>query len=143
MTQWDDFTKTLIGDNLQPFVSLLVPQARFIERLDKELKQQRTTYADNILQESWAYREMMRDAKKQAKKEGKAEGKAEGLQIGIEALRSVLVRTTNKRFPVLAMQAEQVSQSISDLEVLQQVIDGIIDAQAEDEARKVLIQAMS
>ena len=299
MGQWDDFTKTLAGDNLQAFVTLLVPHARFIERLDKELKQQRTIHADlllkvyfygivvilhiefqrrrdkdmgkrlwkyntwatdtydcpvysfvvylkpggkiveppyirkfppdevvhifhfkniklwewpqnlllqpglevflpllplmkdsnrrevvddmierlqeadktdlltmaysfaalafnnkadkewlrrrfamlkDILQESWAYREMVRDAKKKAKKEGKAEGKVEGR---LETLRSMLVRTTSKRFPALAVQAEQVSQSISDSAILQQLFDSMIDAQTEDEARKALVQAMS
>jgi hypothetical protein len=49
MGQWDDLTKTLIGENPQRFIAFLLPEARFIERLDKELKQQKTIYADLLL----------------------------------------------------------------------------------------------
>ncbi len=98
----------------------------------------------DILQESWAYREMVREARKKARKEGRAEGRAEGqLEGKRETLREMLVHTTRKRFPALATQAEQVGQSISDLTQLQQLIDAIIDAQNEEEAHKVLVQAMS
>lgn len=66
-----------------------------------------------------------------------------GLLVGIETLRSILRHTINKRFPALTVQAEQVSQSISDLTLLQQIIDDMIDTQTEDESHKVLIQAIS
>jgi predicted transposase YdaD len=53
MGQWDDLTKTLVGANPQAFVSLFFKEAQFVALLDKELKSQRTLFADILLKILW------------------------------------------------------------------------------------------
>lgn len=53
MGDWDDITKLLVGANPQHFVSLFCPGAQFVALLDKELKEQRTFFADILIKILW------------------------------------------------------------------------------------------
>jgi len=50
--RWDDLMKMLVGANPQALVSLLLPGARFLGELDKELEA-RTVEADLLYNVIW------------------------------------------------------------------------------------------
>lgn len=57
MGQLDDLTKALVRANPQAFVSLFCPGAQFVALLDKELKEQRTIFADILIKMLWKWQD--------------------------------------------------------------------------------------
>jgi hypothetical protein len=120
-----------------------------------------------IFEDSWAYEEMKAEgfveglaeafaetltqefAREFAKKFAKrfAESFAEELvrrfdKGKLKGVRSTFMLAVENLFPELIMQAEQVSQSIDDLERLRQIASAIFKAKALEEAQEVLNAAM-
>lgn len=77
----------------------------------------------------------------QGLQQGLEKGLEQGLQQGLQQVRQMLVRRVQKHFPVLAPLAQEQAALIEDLEVLNNTIDAIIDAETVEEARHVLEEA--
>lgn len=100
---------------------------------DEEWLRERFTAMKDLFQESPVYQWIV--------EEGIEKGLEKGLQQGLQQLRQVLVRRVQKRFPVLAPLAREQAALIEDFEVLNNTIDAIIDAEAIEEARRILEEA--
>jgi hypothetical protein len=74
---------------------------------------------ESILEDSWVYQRVI----------------AKG---GQQQLRQMLVRRVQKRFPTLALLAEEQAALLQDVEILNKVIDAINDAETLEEARGIL-----
>lgn len=66
---WDVIIKVLVGSNPQDFVSLLLPEARFREFLDKELHA-RTIQADILMRVDWDDEEVILHVEFQRRRDG-------------------------------------------------------------------------
>jgi len=63
------------------------------------------------------------------------------LQQGLQQLRQTLVHYVQKHFPVLAPLAQEQVALIENIEILQNMLDAIYDAQMVEEVRRILEEA--
>jgi hypothetical protein len=94
---------------------------------DQEWLRERFNAMRDILEESPVYHWI--------EESGIKKGKQEGQQ---QVLQQMLVRRVKKRFPVLAPLAEERAAQLEDLEVLNNTVDAINDAETIEEARRIL-----
>ena len=157
---WDGLLKRLVAANPQHFVNWLLPGAQFESEKSLELKsrtvllsiaymlaslvfekqserawlKRRFTVFQDILKESWAYQEILR--------EGLEEGREQGLEEGLQALRQTLVSFIEMHFPTIAPLAKEQSEVIKDPAVLQNLIVKLFTARTAEEARQYLVAAV-
>jgi len=93
------------------------------------LKRRFAVFQD-ILKESWAYQEILR--------EGLEEGREQGLQQGVQALRQTLVSFIEMHFPTIAPLAKKQTDVIEDPVVLQNLIIKMFTARTAEEAKQYL-----
>jgi len=92
---------------------------------------------EDFLEESWSYQEMVQKGVDQ----GIEIGKKQGIQQGaLSALRPLLVRVVEGRFPELTTLARQQAERFTVPELLSDVIDKLAMAQTADRARQILMQ---
>lgn len=89
----------------------------------------------DLLRESLAFREIM----KEGVQEGLEKGREEGRQEGLEALRMTLVKIVTARFPKFARLARGQAGIINDPEVLEDLIVKMSIVQSQEEAQHYLI----
>ncbi|HWS83109.1 MAG TPA: hypothetical protein VN207_02500 [Ktedonobacteraceae bacterium] len=94
----------------------------FEGRGDEEWLKERFTAMKDLFQESPVYQWIVEEG-------------------GLQQARRTLVHYVQKRFPVLAPLAEEQVALIEDIEILQNMLDAIYDAQTVEEARRVLEEA--
>jgi hypothetical protein len=99
---------------------------------DRQWLKRRFAMFHDMLEESWSYREMVE------------KGLNKGIDIGIErgelkALRPVLIRFVETRFPELASLAQQQAERINRPESLSTVLDKLFLAQSTESARQILL----
>jgi hypothetical protein len=83
---------------------------------------------ESILEDSWVYQGVI------------AKGVVQG---GLQQLRQMLVRRVQKSFPTLVHLAKEKAALLQDVEILNNVIDAIIDAETLEEARDILEGCLS
>lgn len=83
-----------------------------------------------ILEESWAFQEMV------------SLGYDKANDRALNAFRKTFMHIVQKRFPGQVEQANQVSMQIHDVDLLQTVSNSLLDADSEEEAQRVLMQAL-
>lgn len=89
---------------------------------DKEWLKERFTAMKDLFQESQVYQLIVQEG-------------------SLQQLRQILVHYVQKRFPVLAPLAQEQVALIEDMEILQNMLDAIYDAQAVEEVRRILEEA--
>jgi len=101
---------------------------------DKEWLKERFTAMKDLFQESPVYQLIV--------EEGVEKGVQQGLQQGsLQQSRKILVHYVQKRFPVLAPLAQEQVALIENIEILQNMLDAIYDAQTVEEVRHILEEA--
>jgi len=131
----------------------------FEKDADKEWLKRRFAMLQDVLEESWAYQEMvekgMLEGLEKGLEKGLAEGLAEGLEKGLaeglekglaegleqgelETLQRTAIRLVQKRFPQLLSLAEQHVKPIKNSEALEAMIDVLVDAQTDEEVKQAL-----
>jgi hypothetical protein len=98
---------------------------------DQEWLRERFNAMRDILDESPVYHWIEEAGIEKGIKKGKQEGQQQALQ-------QMLVRRVKKRFPVLAPLAEERAAQLEDLEVLNNTVDAVNDAETIEEARRIL-----
>ena len=109
------------------------------------LKRRFAVFQD-ILKESWAYQEILREGLEEGREQGLEEGREqgleegreEGLQQGVQALRQTLVSFIELHFPTVAPLAKKQTDVIKDPVVLQNLIVKLFTARTPEEAKQYL-----
>lgn len=100
---------------------------------------------EDIIEESWAYREMVQKGYIKGMEKGFEDGLEKGMEKGrtegLQKLRQVLLDLVSKRFPPLAQEAQQSLEQIQDDTVLQSLIVEFYDIQTAEDARHLLSKA--
>jgi len=92
-----------------------------------------------ILEDSWVYQKVKRQAKAEGKKEGRAEGKAEGKAEGrAEGEQRILLAIIQRRFPEILGTASKLIVGITDAKVLEDLAVMVSVAQTPQEALQAL-----
>jgi len=106
---------------------LLWLQERFFEMRD-------------LLSDTWVYQEISKEGRKEGFQEGLQEGQQEGQQKGREnELYDMLIRLTTLRFPHLVSLAQQQAGQGKSPELLRTIIDKVVTAHTDQEARDALL----
>ncbi len=93
----------------------------------------------DILEESWAYQEMVQKGLEQGLSQGLEEGLKEGLEEGrLEALRQGIVDVVQERFPEIAALTKEQVEAIKDFALLRRLNVKMSTAQTIQEAEQAL-----
>jgi flagellar biosynthesis/type III secretory pathway protein FliH len=95
--------------------------------------QRRFAMIDDIINESWAFQEMIQ--------KGHEKGLKEGLKEGLQAQRQSLILLIQKHYPTLLQLAQNVCNAIQTLEESQALFKKVLNAQDEGEVRQILLSA--
>src|SRR5258708_15000871 len=97
----------------------------------------------DILSESWVYQEIgqkyFEQGFKQGFKQGFEQGREKERQRWIQWYREFLIKLVEVSFADLTIEVQQQANSITNLEILHNLILKLIDAQTTDEARRILL----
>src|SRR5437763_1633012 len=95
----------------------------------------------DALRDTWAYQEMMKEAREEGFREGFEKGFQEGLEKGRrEGLRQVLIADVRERFPKLARLTKAMADLIEDPDALSKFIQKMAVAQSIEEAWAALVE---
>ena len=108
----------------------------FEEGDDQQWLKERFEKMKDILEESWAYREMVQEAKARALEQGKQQGLEQGKK---ENMKQVVVRFVEIHFPDLTLLAKKQMAQATASQQLQEMLDKLFIAQTDDEAKAILI----
>ncbi|GCE27180.1 hypothetical protein KDA_26640 [Dictyobacter alpinus] len=123
----------------------------FKDSADKQWLKERFIRMHDILEESWAYQEMLETGMQKGLEKGMQKGIEQGMQKGIEqgmqkgieqgaeqAFRDAISRCVHKRFPDLDEFCQQRLQAELHADRLRDLFDVLMDATHESEARDIL-----
>src|SRR5712691_2019650 len=122
----------------------------FTKEAEREWFRKRFSMFQDILRESWVYQEIGEEFLEKGFEKGLEKGLEQGLEQGLElgreeerqrrlqGQRELLMSYMQVRFPEITALAKQQTNSITDPEVLQNVIIKLLAAQSLDEAKQIL-----
>jgi len=110
----------------------------FKEREEHEWLKRRFLMMEEILAESWAFREWREKALGEGREEGLKEGREEALLREIQRQRQILLAFVQARFPSLTQLTEERCKAFDNPEQLQTLILNVGLAQSEQEVIKCL-----
>ncbi len=97
----------------------------------------------DILRDTWAYKEIMQEGREEGLQkgleEGRQEGREEGRQQRLKDQRQMLMTLVQVHFSNIAQLAQERADAIKDPEVLQSLILKMVAAQNEEEAKQILL----
>ncbi len=106
---------------------------------DQEWLKRRFGMLDEILKESWAFKELRQEAWDEGLEEGKKEGLEQGLERGLEqGLEEALFSLVEARFPNLLSLARERRSKLTSHATLQKLVVQMGIARSEEEARAFL-----
>jgi flagellar biosynthesis/type III secretory pathway protein FliH len=102
---------------------------------------------NDMLEENWAYREMVQWAKEKALKQGVKQGLQQGVKQGLEqglqkelqALRTTLIRFVETHFPDQLSSAKQQVELTTTPSQVQEMLDKLFVARANEDVRNILL----
>ena len=115
---------------------------------DKAWLKRRFNMLKDILEESWAYQEMVEEAQKKGMEKGLEKGMEKGLEEGIEkgvekglnAMRQTVLHLVQRKYPQLDPLATQYVNQVKEPEQLSSLIDRLFDAQSSEEVAQLFTQ---
>lgn len=134
MVQWYGENQTLLRDELLCFRVLLERAQRLPEAEILRVKR-RIRMFDPLLEDDPWVKEKVAEGKAKGLAEGKAKGFTEGK---LQSMRTLIVKLVKNRFPKLSSVVEQHVQGIEQLDTLDTLIDQLMQATNEHEARAIL-----
>ena len=99
----------------------------------------RSKFTMDMLEESWAYREMVQKGLDKGLQQGLEKGRQEGLEKGVQAQRETLLDIVQARFPELSSLAKKQTSHIKDPQVLRHLTVKISTVQTAQEAEQLLL----
>jgi flagellar biosynthesis/type III secretory pathway protein FliH len=117
---------------------------------DQEWLERRFGMLEEILNETWAFKQLRQRGKEEGRQEGLQEGLQEGRQEGLQEGRAearqkefhILLSFVQARFPVLTPLAEECRKVLASTETVEQLVLKVVLAQSEEEAREHLQTAL-
>jgi hypothetical protein len=110
---------------------------------EKNWLQWRFSLMESILEQSWAYQEMVSRGFNKGFNKGFDEGHNKGFDEGHnKGFDEALVRFVRKRFPKQVELADLVCAQVTDMAVLSTTFDSLIEANSEEEAQEILTKAL-
>ncbi len=119
----------------------------FTDDADQHWLKRRIKMLDEIVKNTWAYKDLMEQAredvreivKAEVKEEVKAEVKEEvKREIKLETVGHTIVRFVEKRFPELASVARQCVERANDHQILDNALDALMEADDIEDAQRIL-----
>ena len=111
---------------------------------DQHWLKRRFSVFHDILEGSWSYQEMIQKGVDIGLERGLEQGLERGLERGeLKALRPVLQRIVETRFPELVALAQEKAERISDPAILSALVDRLLLAQTGEQASQLLQEADS
>jgi predicted transposase YdaD len=107
----------------------------FKQKCEQQWLKERFVVMRDILEESWAYQEMV----KSGVAKGKKQGLEQGLQQGKKALEQVVVHYVELHFPDVVPLAKQQVVLATTPNQLQAILEKLFVARTDDEAKAVLL----
>ena len=116
---------------------------------EREWLNRRFAMFKDILKDSWAYQDILREGLEEGRERGMEEGIKEGIKEGIEKerqanlkmWRQALVTFTETHFPVLSSLAKKQGQAIEDPRLLQGIMVSLFSAKSVEEAGQYLLSS--
>jgi predicted transposase YdaD len=93
----------------------------------------------DMLEENWAYREMVQWAETKALEQGVKQGLQKGLQKELQALRTTLIRFVETHFPDQLASAKQQVELTTTPSQVQEMLDKLFVARANEDVRNILL----
>jgi len=106
---------------------------------EEQWLKERFTIMEDILEDSWAYQEMVQKGVAKGLKQGLERGTKRGLQRGLQVLRTTLIRFVETHFPDQVVLAKQQAKLLTTQEQVQEMLDKLFVARTGDEAREMLL----
>ena len=93
----------------------------------------------DILRDTWAYKEIMQEGREEGLQKGLEEGREVERQQRLKDQRQMLMTLVQVHFSNIAQLAQERADAIKDPEVLQSLILKVVAAQDEEEAKQILL----
>ena len=151
----DDMIVSLTRAGKSDLLSLAYAFAALVFQSEKDrdwLRKRFTMLSDDILEDSWAYQEMLAKGMEKGMEKGLQQGMEKGLQQGMEkglqqglekGLREAIMDVVQIRFPEIAERARQRVYSIEDLDSLRRLNVKLSIAKDTQEAEQALVSNQS
>ena len=110
---------------------------------ERQWLKRRFAVFQDILKESWAYQEILREGLEEGREQGREQGLEEGREQGVQALRQTLMSFMEMHFPTIAPLAKKQTDIIEDPVVLQNLIIKMFTVQTAEEAKQYLMAVAS
>ena len=105
-----------------------------INEADQEWLIRRFGQMYDILQETRAYRELIKDGLEQGLQQGLQQGRREEQQIKLQEMREILLGVISELFPQIAIPAREYVDAITDTPLLQRLIVRMLSFKTPEEA---------
>jgi predicted transposase YdaD len=115
----------------------------FQEKDEQQWLKERFAIMEDILEESWAYQEMvqkgMAKGLEQGLKQGLEQGKQQGLEQAKKEMEQLVVRFVEIQFPDLVSLANKQAEQAETSQKLQEILDKLFVAHTDNEAKTILL----
>ncbi|MEO8970406.1 MAG: hypothetical protein ABI406_02265 [Ktedonobacteraceae bacterium] len=142
--------QTVEDENARDLLSLtyIFAALALVKEADQHWLKRRFAMFEDALKDSWAYQEIWQEGEQVGEQRGLQKGEQIGLQKGIQQglrkglrlQRQMLVSLVRKNFPDIVEMAKERGKAIDRLDVLQDMILQLLNAETEEEARRILSQ---
>ena len=106
---------------------------------EREWLNRRFAMFRDILKDSWAYQDILREGLEEGREQGIEEGRQKERDANLKMWRQALMTFTETHFPDLSSLAKKRMAAVEDPMVLQRVIVSLFSAQTVEEARQYLL----
>jgi hypothetical protein len=130
----DETTRELLS------LTALFASLAFTDPQDRQWLERRLAMLEDILSEAPLYKSLIARGEEQGLEKGLEQGLEKGLEKQLRSLREMLLSLLKKRFSHLSKQAQEISLTINNPDVLQNLILNIAIAQNEKEAEQYLLE---
>src|SRR5947208_14609281 len=93
----------------------------------------------DILQNTWAYKEIMQEGLEKGLQKGREEGREEERQQRLKDQRQTLITIVQAHFPNIKDFAQKQANTVKDPELLQSLVLKLFAAQTEEQATQILL----
>lgn len=94
---------------------------------------------EHILEESWAYQEMVQKGVVKGLEQGLRQGKQQGLEQGKKDVEQIVIRFVELHFPDLVPLARQQATQTTTSQQLQELLDKLFVAHTDKQAKAILL----
>jgi predicted transposase YdaD len=113
----------------------------FKKESEHDWLQRRFAMLEDVINESWAFQEIIQKGIAQGREQGIAQGIAQGREQGLQAQRQSLLLLVQKQYPALLQLTHNVCNTVQNIEKLQEIFEKVLNAKNEQEAQQTILDA--